>query len=105
MIALASEQYYLEDSSYDISKPVLQPTARGTGRSVLAEGYEDRSRDSTSTAIVQLCLEDANTSKYQGLKSLIEEWLNEPGDYDITVWPEIEQQLKSQKINFRDTFE
>ena len=42
------------------------------------------------------------TSKHQGLKRLIEEWLNEPGDYDATAWPEIEQQLKSQKINFRE---
>jgi hypothetical protein len=31
------------------------------------------------------------TDKYKKMINLIEEWLNEPGDYDVEMWPEIEK--------------
>ncbi len=45
-------------------------------------------------------MEEANNSRYQGLTDLIEEWLNEPSDYDVTIWPEIEEYILKQRIQW-----
>ncbi len=44
----------------------------------------------------------SKSSKYRELQELIISWIEEPGDYDIRVWPEIEKELYDNKLNFPD---
>jgi len=42
------------------------------------------------------------SSKYGGLQKLIMSWMNEPNNYDVTEWPEIEKELKDHRLKFSD---
>jgi len=45
--------------------------------------------------------EEIDKPRYQELTDLIDKWLNEPGDYDIDYWAEIEELILKQKFELR----
>jgi|GEM_PF-3697123 len=73
--------------------------------SLSIKDYNERDLGSSSSIFAYVSFPSEQKSRYEGLKKLIEGWLEEPGDYDASVWPEIEKNLANQKIRFRETFD
>lgn len=67
--------------------------------------YNERDLGSSSSIFAYVFFPSEQKPRYEGLKKLIEEWLEEPGNYDASVWPEIEKNLATQKISFRENFD
>lgn len=67
--------------------------------------YQDQVAHSSTSYLVDLnytLQEEGKSSKYRALQELIISWMNDPSDYDIKEWPNVEKELKENKLKFRN---